>query len=225
MSSLSDGVFDRAGHDTVPRSVFFLVLGAVLVFGFFAAGIAASYTAEWRPESEGQMWLYLGLGFLVPIAGIILSFWSTNPLFSFVGFNMVVIPLGAIFGPVLAMYMKEMPGVVTQAAFFTAGVTGVMTAAGIVFPGFFRSIGGALFIALLGLVGVGIAGFFIPELQGMTWIHYVAAGIFALYIGVDMRRAMDIPSTIDNAIDVAAALWLDIFNLFIRALAIFGQKR
>jgi FtsH-binding integral membrane protein len=54
----------------------------------------------------------------------------------------------------------------------------------------------------------------------MRIIDWIAAGIFALYIGYDMYRASTIPATLDNAIDVATAQFLNIFNLFVRFLII-----
>jgi FtsH-binding integral membrane protein len=48
--------------------------------------------------------------------------------------------------------------------------------------------------------------------------------IFCGYIGVDWSRANSIPKTLDNAIDSAAALYMDIINLFVRILSIMGRS-
>ncbi|HCA63484.1 MAG TPA: hypothetical protein DEP73_05025, partial [Pseudomonas sp.] len=48
--------------------------------------------------------------------------------------------------------------------------------------------------------------------------------IFCGYVGVDWGRANQIPKTLDNAIDSAAALYMDIINLFLRILRILGRK-
>ncbi len=47
---------------------------------------------------------------------------------------------------------------------------------------------------------------------------------FCGYIGVDWGRANQIERTVDNAIDSAAALYLDIINLFLRILRIMSKK-
>jgi FtsH-binding integral membrane protein len=43
-------------------------------------------------------------------------------------------------------------------------------------------------------------------------------------MGFDWYRAQAYPKTVDNAIDSAVDLYLDIINLFIRLLEIFGKK-
>ena len=49
--------------------------------------------------------------------------------------------------------------------------------------------------------------------------------IFCGYIGVDWGRANRIPKTVDNAVDSAAALYMDIINLFLRLLRLTGRRR
>jgi FtsH-binding integral membrane protein len=219
---LKTGVFERTDDDdSMTRGAFYLVIGATLTWGFGLTAMVSQMTRDWVPDN---MWVFFGIGLGIPIAGILLSL-VKNAFVSFLGFNMVAGGMAVILGPALKPYIVEMPDVVMQAAILTAGVTGVMAVSGLMFPNFYRSIGGALFGALFALVAVGIAGLFIPELQGMTWIHYVAAGIFALYIGFDMWRASMIPATLDNAVDVSVSLYLDILNLFLRILIILGKAK
>ena len=59
---------------------------------------------------------------------------------------------------------------------------------------------------------------FVPNLQNVGFVDWLAAGLFALYIGYDMWRASEIPANLDNAVDVAASLYLDIINLFLSLL-------
>ncbi len=217
---LKSDTFDREGADSISRRTFYLVLGLVLVWGFGASAYVSTLTANWNPN----ILLFLGIGLLVPLLGILLSGKSDNPALSFIGFNMVALPFGALLGPILAAYKVAMPGVVTQAVELTALITAVMTVSGVLFPNFYSKIGGALFMALLCLVAVALVSLFVPALAAFTPIHYVAAGIFALYIGFDMWRASTVPSTVDNAVDVAVALYLDVINLFLRILMILGKK-
>ena len=55
-------------------------------------------------------------------------------------------------------------------------------------------------------------------------IDWIVVLIFCGYVGVDWGRANQIPKTLDNAIDSAAALYMDIINLFLRILRILGRK-
>ncbi len=218
--SVSSAVWERSGRDTMTRSAFYFVLGAILAWGFAATAMAAKVTASWHMNILEILLLGLGL----PILGIVISLKSENPALSFLGYHLVVVPFGMILGPTLAMYELAKPGVVYDAACLTGVVTAVMAASGTMFPDFYKSIGGALFGALSCLVVVSILSLFIPALAGFTPIHYIAAGIFALYIGFDMWRASELPATLDNAIDVAVALYLDVINLFLHTLQIYANS-
>jgi FtsH-binding integral membrane protein len=221
MSIASTGVWERGGHDEMSRGAFYFVLGGILSWGFVLTAIVAQATATWQ---MGWVGLLL-VGLAIPILGIIISAASDNSFVSFLGFNMVVGGLAAILGPLLAMYAASEPGLIERAATMTALVTAVMALSGAMFPEFYRSIGGALFGALTALVIVSFARLFIPAIQGVGAIDYISAGIFSLYIGYDMRRAIDIPATLDNAVDVAVSLYLDIINLFLDLLRIMAEAK
>ncbi|MBI5152869.1 MAG: US12 family protein [Parcubacteria group bacterium] len=215
----SSDVYERRGVDTMTRNAFYFVMGCVLAWGFTATYITSQMTAHWRPGLAEV----LLVGFVLPFLGILLST-SHSALLSFFGFNLVVIPLSAILGPGLAHYDLVKPGLVSQAAVLTGTVTVVMAISGLLFPNFYRSIGGALFGALVALLVVLVISMFVPALMGFTIIHYCAAGLFALYVGYDMYRASEIPATLDNAVDVCISLYLDIINLFLWILRILGNN-
>jgi len=54
---------------------------------------------------------------------------------------------------------------------------------------------------------------------------WIAAGIFSLYIAYDIHRSQKFPKTLDNAVDCALDIYLDIANLFIRILRSMGRKK
>lgn len=216
---LKTDVYGRTGNDTMTRNSFYFIMGCILAWGFTATYIVSEMTADWKPEMFAFFLVSIGL----PLLGIFMSM-SKSALISFTGFNLVVIPFGAILGPVLAQYELAQPGIVSEAAMLTGMVAGIMALSGLFFPNFYRSIGGALFGALLALVIVSVASLFIPALMNFTVIHYAAAGLFALYIGYDMWRASEIPATLDNAVDVSISLYLDIINLFLWILRILGNR-
>lgn len=218
-SMFKSDVFDRnVGKDTMTRSAFYLVIGCILAWGFIGTYIVSDLTATWHPKTLEL----LVVGFGIPLIGIFMGR-SSSAFVSFIGFNLVIIPFGAILGPVLTIYKIGSPGIVTEAAMLTAGVTGVMAISGLLFPNFYRSIGGALFGALSSLLVILILSLFIPALAEFTIIHYLAAGLFALYIGFDMYRASEVPATLDNAVDICIGLYLDIINLFLWILRILKK--
>ena len=50
------------------------------------------------------------------------------------------------------------------------------------------------------------------------------AVIFALYIGYDWVKAQQYVHTLDNAVDSALDIYMDIINLFLRVLMILGRN-
>ena len=56
---------------------------------------------------------------------------------------------------------------------------------------------------------------------GISWI---AAIVFSLYIAYDVYESQEYPPTMDNAIDSALDIYLDIANLFLRILQLLGNK-
>ena len=156
----------------------------------------------------------------MPIGGIFLAIKSDNPILSFLGFMLVVVPFGFILGPIVDQYS---PDVVRNVLGITATITVIMGIAGTVFPSFFSKIGGFLFVSLCGLLITRLIQFFVPS-WNLLRVDYIAAGIFSLYIGYDMYRANKMPKTYDNAVDICIDLFLDIINLFINLLRIFGNR-
>ena len=211
---INSNVWEGYGNDSMSRRVFYFALGCILTWGFFATNLVSQATATWQPN----LITFLLVGLVLPIIGICLSVFSRSATISFIGFNLVVIPFGAILGPLLAHYELVQPGLVARTALLTAMVTGLMGLSGLMFPQFYSKIGGALFMALLCLLGVRILQVFVPNLQNVSFIDYMSAGLFALYIGYDMWRASEIPANLDNAVDVAVGLYLDIINLFLSLL-------
>jgi FtsH-binding integral membrane protein len=162
------------------------------------------------------------LGYIVScFAGIYLFTKSTHPGMSFAGYNLVVIPFGLIINLVVSQYE---PALVLDAIRVTGMVTAAMMVLGSMYPKFFQRIHTALTIALLAMIVVQLVDIFFfhkdPEI-----VDWIVAVIFCGYIGYDWGRANAIPKTFDNAVDSAAALYMDIINLFLRILRIMGRRR
>jgi FtsH-binding integral membrane protein len=217
----SDSVYSNTGNDhTMDLSGFYGLISAFTIYGLLGSALSAHLAnqAGYVPT----LWSILILGLAIPIIGIVVAHKSTNWLVSFVGYNMVLVPFGIILAPVLQKYDAD---VVRNACLLTAGITFIMGLAGTIFPNVFSRLGSALFLSLTCLVLVRIGGLFVPELNNIGIIDYIAAGIFSLYIGYDMYRASVIERNIDNAVDVALSLYLDIINLFLEILKILGKNK
>ncbi|MCL1090203.1 Bax inhibitor-1 family protein [Shewanella profunda] len=216
-----NSVFDRSStNDTIiGAGLYNLVIGLTLVWGF-----AVNYwmVTNIDPETIASVnpWVFF-IGYLAScFFGIYLFQKSANPVVSFIGYNFVVVPFGLIINMVVSQYDPEL---VTEAIRITGLVTVAMMCLGTLFPAFFQKIAGALTIALLLVIVVELIEVFIFNTHHgiLDWIVVL---IFCGYIGYDWGRANQIPKTIDNAIDSAAALYMDIINLFLRILRILGRK-
>lgn len=216
---LSTGVFEREGQDTLSDRAFYFVLGLCIIWGLGATAYIASVVAKSGYQPDITAILVLGLA--IPIAGICIAIFSSNPLISFVGYNMVCVPFGIILAPVLNHYA---PNVIQNAFMATCCVTVIMMCLSTMYPAFFAQLGGILFSVLIGLIIVRFMQVFIPGMRGFGWIDWISAALFSLYIGYDWYRASEVPRTLDNAVDIAVSLYLDIVNLFLTLLQIYGER-
>jgi FtsH-binding integral membrane protein len=153
------------------------------------------------------------------IIGAIITNRSDNPWISFLGYNMIAVPIGLLLSVCLPAY--ALTDIIT-AIICTIGITIAMMVISMAAPGLFEKLGSALFISLL----VAIIAELIASLCGyqgnlFSWLFIL---IFSGYIGYDWYKASSQLKTVDNAIDAAVELYLDIVNLFIRLLSILGRR-
>lgn len=208
-------VFDKQGsNDSLTASGFYALLSMFVIYGLGGSAVVANHMMQ--TDFVPQLWHILVLGLGVPILGIFVA-QSDNWVVSFIGYNMVLLPFGVILGPVLKPYD---PDIIRNVAGLTAAITVAMGLAGVMLPQLFSKLGTALFVSLLALVVVRVVGIFVPAIGQLGIIDYLAAGLFSLYIGYDMYRASVVERTIDNAVDIALSLYLDIINLFLNLLSI-----
>lgn len=156
------------------------------------------------------------------IAGCVISRKSNNAFISFLGYNLVVVPLGVLVAVLVNVYAAIDTSIVTGAVYYTLLITAIMVLAASLFPKFFARIGGILLVALIGLAFAGLIMMLFGLYPG--WYSYVAAAIFSLYIGFDFYRSQQFPPTADNAVDCALDIYMDIISLFIRLLEIFARS-
>jgi FtsH-binding integral membrane protein len=159
---------------------------------------------------------------VVAFAGILIAGYSDKPLISFLGYNMVVIPFGLVISALVDVYGGLDSEIVTYAFIYTMVITLGMTGAALAFPNLFAKLGGALLGVLIGLALCEIILLLFGVSQSVT--DWIAAGLFSLYIGYDIYRSQQFPKTVDNAVDCALDIYLDIANLFIRILRLMAKK-
>ena len=195
-----------------------LVIGLVLLWGF-AVNILMALALTRYIVSMNYI-VTLILYFALSLGGMFIVFRSNQPAISFLGFTLLSIGMGLVLTYFLTMY----DGRSIYTAFVMTGIiTLVMIAASMIFPSLCLSIGRALGIALIAAIVVEVVGGLLLHLN-LSIMDYVVVLIFAGYIGYDWAKAQQYPKVLDNAIDSAADIYVDIINIFIRILSIIGKK-
>ncbi len=230
-NSYSDGYvplrvseYAEDGHIRVPGELsergYNLLLGGVLVWGFFINFLLCFVfgDAVARLNPLAVLIVYL----VSAVVGILLNTKSENAIVSFIGYNLVVLPVGLV----LSVYVSAFDELsVTLSFLITAIVTLTVMLLSIAFPQLFYSIGPALGVTLLVVLVFDIVLTLIGGFFALGVIDWIVTFIFCGYIGYDYAIAQNRPRTTDGAVDSACALYLDIVNLFIRILAIVGRSR
>jgi modulator of FtsH protease len=131
--------------------------------------------------------------------------------------------LGMAIGPVIAVYAKGDPAALWQAAGSTAAFVAALGAYGYATRRDLSSWYRVLFWALLGLIVFGLVAIFVA-IPGANVIYSVLGlivfGGFTIFDFNRLRRA-----NMGSAIPIAAGIFLDIFNIFLFMLRIFGGNR
>lgn len=202
----------------VTRERFNLILGGTLLWGFLMNVLFCIFFGRAAAQLPygAIMVAYIALAF----TGILINTRSSKPIWSFIGYNLVVLPLGLI----LSVQIADVGSEAVREAFQIASAV----AAGMLLlsnwkPETFIRMGPCLLGALLLTIAAELILFLFNRSFVLT--NVIATAIFCLYIGFDWARAQQRPCTADNAIDSACALYLDIINLALRILSARSRRR
>lgn len=130
--------------------------------------------------------------------------------------------LGLAIGPVINSYAKADPSALWQAAGATGGFVATLGAVGYAIRRDLSSWSRTLFWALVALLVFGIVALFvsIPHVH-LIWAiaGLVIFGGFTIFDFNRLRR-----TGLENAVPIAASIFLDILNVFLFFLQLFGEK-
>ena len=159
--------------------------------------------------------------FVLSLVGLFVVHMSSSAFVSALGFLSLVVGMGLLLTFILNSYELSS---VYFAFGITAGITIVMTILASIFPDFFLSIGKTLLISLLICIVVElICTFVFPG--ALMMMDYIVIIIFCGFIGFDWAKAQKYQKTVNNAIDAAADIYVDIVNVLIRILEIVGNSK
>jgi modulator of FtsH protease len=200
------------------RAVFGQVMGLVaLTLGFLALG---AYIG--RDMSGGMGILFFVLGIACIIGLNVASARGNEQLAITLLFGLGLL-LGLTLGPVLNSYAKADPAAVWQAAGTTGGFVAALGTVGYATRRDLSSWYRVLFWALLALIVFAVVAIFV-SIPGSNVIWSVAGlVIFGGYTVLDFNRLRRAGA--DSAVPIAASIFLDILNIFLFLLQLFGGGR
>ena len=213
---------EKTEGELLPRSKYNAIIGLVI-----AAGLALNATMSFVLPAAILALMFKSsiavfVGFIVLAVGSTYCIYKfDDPKISFIGF----LVLSVAFGFVVTIAVGLTTGETAMKAFFlTAIITLVVAGLSFARPQVFGKMGHALFAILIVALVVEIIFVFVTSSRPAIF-DLVFAGIFALYIGYDWQKAQAYPPTLDNAIDSAADIYVDIIGLFIHLLSLLGRGR
>ena len=207
--------FSQNVDKEIPTRLYNAIIGGIIAYGLLLGGLVGALV-ELKPE---HIIPFIIGYFIYCIIGCVLSKESNNPIISFIGYNLVVVPISVVVD--LAVSNTQIQHVV--ASFIVTGlVVAVMIVVATIKPKLFNSMGTTLLISL----SLAIIGEIVAMLLGYSGgiFNWAFVIIFSIYVGYDWCVAQEYAKTLDNAVDSALDLYLDIVNLMLQLLEIFADS-
>ncbi len=133
------------------------------------------------------------------------------------------LPLGLALGPVLNSYAKADPSALWQAAGATGAFVAILGTVGYATRRDLSSWYRVLFWALLALLAFGIVAIFVSIPHANVIDAVAGLVIFGSYTIFDFDRLRRAGA--ESAVPIAASIFLDVLNVFLFLLGLFGGER
>jgi modulator of FtsH protease len=196
------------------RAVFGQVMGLVAVtVGFFAAG---AYIGR---DLSGGTSIILFIAALGCAFGLNVASRRSERLAIALLFAMGLL-LGMAVGTALAYYAKSDPSALWQSGGATALFVGALGSYGYATRRDLSSWARTLFWLLIALIVVGIVLIFVNIPGGYLIYSILGLAVFGAYTIFDFNRLRR--ANMDAAVPIAAGIFLDVVNIFLFFLTIFG---
>lgn len=197
------------------RAVFGQVMGLVAVtVGFTALG---AYFGRNAPSGSGFIFLIAGFGCIFGLN--FAQRRGAHQLAVGLLFGLGLL-LGLAFGPILNAYAQAEPSALYQATGSTAAFVAGLGAYGYAtrrdLSGWYRG----LFWALVALIAFGLVTLLISIPNGNLIYSLAGLGVFGAFTIFDFNRLRR--AEMNDATMIAASIFLDVFNVFILMLSLFG---
>jgi len=209
---------EATAQQTDTRAVFGQTMGLVaFTLGFFALG---AYIGRDLSGGTGIILMLVGI---VPLIALNFAVRRGNQSLAIGLLFAFGLLFGLGLGPVINYYASSEPGVVWQAGLATGGFVGLLGSFGYATSRDLSALGRIGFWALIALIVFGFVLFFV-NIPGENVIYSVLGlAVFGLLTVFDFNRLKR--SGIEMAPLLAASIFLDVVNIFLFFLQIFGGSR
>lgn len=215
-TSGNDKVWGRTrGMDEVSANVFNMIFAGTTAFGLAMYGILAhSYATTVFTFWPSMLILAIAFG------GCFVAAMDFAPA-KLLGMTMISGGLGALSGGFYHQYTK---GSIENIAMVVVVLVAVLGAVGTLIPRSLESWGGALFTLLFALIiAQVVCSIFLPY-AARTFLDWCGVLLFGAILIFDFNRAQRVSKTTENAMDCGISVFLDIANIMMYLMELFGVK-
>jgi modulator of FtsH protease len=215
--SFRDTTYQPALARDEARTLFAHTMALVAITAAFFAG--GAYLGRDLSSGAGLLWFIAAFACLFGIRFAV-SRSEQLAIGLLFGFGVLI---GLAVAPTIAYYAKTDPQAVWQAGGSTALFIAGFGAAGYATRRDLSALARVLFFALIGLIGFGIVLIFVNIPGGDVIYAILGLVIFAGFTMFDFQRLRR-TSDITAAPLLAASIFLDILNVFLLLLSLFGRR-
>jgi len=211
----------RTGEEraTLVRRTYALVLVSVIV-----TMVGTSFTLS-QPSLLAAVARNQLIAWLCAFAPLLIAAWKKPEFPLNIGlvllFNFV---MGVVIAPLIYIYGRAQPGLITQAAVLTLGAFGILTLYAFVSRRDFSAWGSFLTVGLWVLIGTSLLNLFFRNEMASTWLAGVTVLLFSGMLVYDTWRLRNHYGP-DEYVGAAVQIYLDLLNMFLAILRILGNRR
>jgi FtsH-binding integral membrane protein len=219
--SIPTGSLVRTGEEraTLVRRTYSLVFISVLVT-IFGASFGLSQPALMQMVGQHPF-----LTFLAVIAPMLMATRTRQQFPANIGFVLLFTFVEGIWiSPILYVYGRSQPGLITEAAGLTVGAFAILTIYAHVTRRDWNAWGSFFVVGLFVLIGTMILDFIFGNQSSGLWMASATVLVFSGLLIFDTWRLRNVYGP-DDYVGAAVNIYLDLLNMFLAVLRILGGRR
>jgi FtsH-binding integral membrane protein len=219
--SIPTGSLIRTGEEraTLVRRTYTLVFVSVLVT-VFGASFGLSQPALMQMVAQHPF-----LSFIAVIAPMLMATRTRQQFPANIGFVLLFTFIEGIWiSPILYIYGRSQPGLITEAAGLTLGAFAVLTIYAYTTRSDWSARGSFFVVGLFVLIATMLINFFFGNRTADLWLASATVLVFSGLLIFDTWRLRNVYGP-DDYVGAAVNIYLDLLNMFLALLRILGGRR